>query len=210
MNHTLLNINVIGVISVIPEIHQLLATHHPIVAVLTGTRLKEAPWFYFHNFQLYHTPSPDGVGEVIILIRRDIPSRLATPNFNSQTPFWCSLSVEICLKTLFIIIGVYRKPNTVIEPFITRFPSHIHHKSHIVIGNLNAKHPLWGNNNSNVMGNWLAQQQISVFVPDTYTFAINNRYSTIDVLLTYRLELFDEVTTFPPLSTSGLSSYSSL
>ena len=49
---------------------------------------------------------------------------------------------------------------------------------------------------------WLARHSISVAVPDTYTFAINNRFSTIDVLLTHRPQLVDQVTTFTPLSTS--------
>lgn len=202
MRYTFLNINVNGVISVIPEIHELLATHRPIVVVLTDTRLKEAPWFYFQGYQLYHAPTQDRAGGVIILIRTDIPNRLATSPFNSQPPFWYSLSVEIYLQSPLIITGVYRRPNNVIQPFITQFPQYICRKSHIVIGDLNAKHPLWGNKSSNVLGNWLAQQNISVITPDTFTFAINNRFSTIDVLLTHRPELFDAVTTFPPLSTS--------
>jgi hypothetical protein len=52
------------------------------------------------------------------------------------------------------------------------------------------------------MGNGLARQYVSVVVPDTHTFAINNSFSTIDVLLTQRPEHFDEIVTFPPLSTS--------
>jgi endonuclease/exonuclease/phosphatase family metal-dependent hydrolase len=52
------------------------------------------------------------------------------------------------------------------------------------------------------MGNWLARQHVSVVVPDTHTFTINNSFSTIDVLLTLRPEQFDETVTFPPLSAS--------
>jgi hypothetical protein len=48
---------------------------------------------------------------------------------------------------------------------------------------------------------WLARH-VSVVVPDTHTFAINNRFSMIDLLLTQRPEQFDKIVTFPPLSTS--------
>jgi hypothetical protein len=74
--------------------------------------------------------------------------------------------------------------------------------AHLVIGDLNAKNPLWGNKTSNPMGNWLPRQHVSMIVPDTHTFAINNRFSTIDVLLTQRPEQFDEIVTFSSLSTS--------
>jgi hypothetical protein len=85
--HDSLNININGVISVIPAINPLLATHRPMVVVLTDARLKEAPWFYFQGYQLYHSPTPNSDGGIIILIRSVIPNRLATPTFNSQPQF---------------------------------------------------------------------------------------------------------------------------
>lgn len=202
MKYPILNINVNGINTVIPEIHLLLTSHRPVVAVLTDTRLKGAPWFYFQGYKIYHTPTPDMAGGVIVLVRADIPSRLASPTLQSLSPFWYSISVEVNLQTPFVITGIYRRPNNIIRPFIARVKHFISRKSHLVIGDLNAKHPLWGNKNSNPMGNWLARQHVSVVVPDTHTFAINNRFSTIDVLLTQRPEQFDEIVTFPPLSTS--------
>jgi hypothetical protein len=51
------------------EFHLLLTSHRPVIAVPTDTRLKGAPWFYFEGYKLYHTPTPDMAGGVIVLVR---------------------------------------------------------------------------------------------------------------------------------------------
>jgi hypothetical protein len=162
MKYNILNVNVNGINTLIPKIHLLLTSHRPVIAILTDTRLKGAPWFYFEGYKLYHTLTPDMAGGIIILVRADVPSRLTSPTLQSLSPFWYSVSVEVNLNTPFVITGIYRRPNDIIHPFIGRVKHFISRKSHLVIGDLNAKHPLWGNKTSNPMGNWLASQHVSV------------------------------------------------
>jgi Reverse transcriptase (RNA-dependent DNA polymerase)/Endonuclease-reverse transcriptase len=202
MNHHILNINVNGIVTLLPEIHNLLSTYKPIVVILTDTRHKQRPWFNFLGYTLYHAPTPDIVGGVIVLVRSDIPSRPAPSPFNSYPPYWYSTSVEINIGTPYTITGVYRRPNSILYPFTHHIQPFIRRKSHFIIGDLNAKHQLWGNKTKNVIGTWLSQQSISIVIPPTHTFAINNRYSTIDVLLTHRPELFTDTITLDSLSTS--------
>jgi hypothetical protein len=64
-------VNVKGINTLISEIHLLLTSHRPVIAVLTDTRLKGAPWFYFEGYKLYHTPTLDMSGGVIVLVRAD-------------------------------------------------------------------------------------------------------------------------------------------
>jgi hypothetical protein len=67
----------------LPKIYNLLSIYKPVIVILTDTRHKQTPWFHFLGYTLYHAPTPDIVGGVIILVRSDIPSCPATKPFNS-------------------------------------------------------------------------------------------------------------------------------
>ena len=65
MKYSVLNMNVNGINTLIPEIHLLLTSHWPVIAVLTDIRLTGSLWFHFQGYKLYHTPSRDMAGGVI-------------------------------------------------------------------------------------------------------------------------------------------------
>lgn len=131
-----------------------------------------------------------------------MPNSLATLFLPSRPPYWDSISVEVSLQTPHIITGMYRHPNNNIDDFKTHIKPYLKKKSHIIMGDLNAKHPLWGNKTTNRAGIWIAQQTISVVVPEMHTFAMNNHFSIIDIPLTQKQNCFTDIYTPQSLSTS--------
>lgn len=203
--YTLLQLNVNGISTKIPDL-QLLADLRRHICLLTDTRLSSFSNLSFPSYFVYSTPtlSPH-VGGVTYLIHHSLPFSL-DQKLSQQHRSWSSICIKVHLLRPITLIGMYRHPRYQPTPSFRSFmQKYTPSRSVIIWGDLNAKHPMWGNPRTNPTGIFLTSFVKTVIYPPTHTFPQHTRASTIDLLLTsYPSDFSSCSTSQPPYGTDHL------
>ena len=165
------------------ELACLAADHHPACLALQETLLGSRQLPFFRQYNGFHSKvsaeSPHGSA---LYVRNDVPSVPLTLDTALQ-----AVAVSIFLGRNYTVCSVYLPPNSVVTTrsfvhLISQLP-----KPFLLLGDLNAHHPLWGGVRScprgNMVADTVATHEISILNDGGYThyWSQTDSYSCIDL-----------------------------
>ena len=139
----LLHININGIYSSRTEFEQLINEHKPDIITMNETHLKLGHRFTIPNYTIYRKDRQGQKGGVAIFYQNNIPvSEIQIPNEYQHVE---TLLIKIHIRNWPLhVCTIYNPPKT---PLPTQYLNYLNkYKKLIILGDLNAHHPLLGDN----------------------------------------------------------------